>query len=40
MTYELAGTASPSEAAEVLDLARQLDAQVRKWMREQHPDLL
>jgi len=38
--YEISGAVSDQEAAELLELARQLLAMVREWLRTDHPELL
>lgn len=38
--YERAGLVSEQEAHEMLELAKQLRANVEKWIRDNHPDLL
>jgi len=38
--YERAGTASPSEAREVLEIARDLKTRVREWLKQKHPGLV
>ena len=38
--YERAGAVSDQEAAEMLALARDLAAGVRRWLEQNHPDLL
>ncbi len=38
--YEMAGSVSDQEAAEMLRIARDLRARVEAWLREKHPGLL
>ena len=38
--YERAGTASPSEATEVLEIAKDLNSKIREWFKEKHPNLV
>ena len=38
--YEREGMTSEREAEEMQDLARELLARLRKWLREKHPGLL
>lgn len=38
--YEQAGLVTDQEAHEMLNLAKQLRADVEKWIRDNHPDLL
>lgn len=38
--YERAGLVSDQEAHEMLELAEQLRADVERWIRDNHPDLL
>jgi hypothetical protein len=38
--YERAGAVSDQEAGEMIELARALDATVRRWLWEHHPELL
>jgi hypothetical protein len=38
--YERAGTASPGEAAEVYEIAKELRGMVLDWLAREHPDLL
>ena len=38
--YDREGMTSEKEAIEMQDLARELLARVRKWMKEKHPDLI
>lgn len=38
--YERAGAVSDLEAAEMLKLALQLDAELATWLGKQHPELL
>ena len=38
--YERAGAASDQEAREMIELAQELDAAVRRWLWKHHPELL
>ena len=38
--YDREGMTSDKEAVEMQDLARELLARVRKWLGENHPDLV
>lgn len=38
--YERAGAISEAEALEMIELARELATEVRRWMSDQHPDWL
>lgn len=38
--YERAGAVSDQEASEMIELARELDVTVRRWLWEHHPELL
>ncbi len=40
ITYDIAGTTSESEVDNLLKIANDLRAQVRKWLKKNHPDLL
>jgi len=39
ITYDRAGVVSPSEAEELIRIASSFQAQVVKWLQENHPDL-
>jgi hypothetical protein len=38
--YDAAGAVSPTEATEMLALARRLQTLVGEWLRSEHPDLM